>query len=272
MNYDNYIFDLYGTLIDIHTDEDQPALWKKTADYMKEHFGAKVSGKKLKEEYRRICAEEEAALKKRSGAEHCEIRITWVFAKILKELTKGKYSYKDESLLLPSKELVEEIPQDMLELCVFFRESSRDKLVKYEGVDETLTSLKNAGKKIFLLSNAQRSFTLKELEDTQLTKYFDDIFISSDKLVKKPDKKFMEMLLEKNTLASPKCVMIGNDLTSDVGVAVKSGINSIFLNTYDVTEADMDCELKSLKKKGCKVMPKIVMNGDITKILEGQLK
>ncbi len=26
--YDNYIFDLYGTLIDIHTDEHKASLWK----------------------------------------------------------------------------------------------------------------------------------------------------------------------------------------------------------------------------------------------------
>ena len=27
--YQNYIFDLYGTLADIHTDEEQPLLWEK---------------------------------------------------------------------------------------------------------------------------------------------------------------------------------------------------------------------------------------------------
>ena len=29
--YKNYIFDLYGTLVDIHTDEEQELLWEKLA-------------------------------------------------------------------------------------------------------------------------------------------------------------------------------------------------------------------------------------------------
>ena len=29
VQYDNYVFDLYGTLVDIHTEEDFPNLWEK---------------------------------------------------------------------------------------------------------------------------------------------------------------------------------------------------------------------------------------------------
>ena len=32
--YDNYIFDLYGTLVDIHTEENDPLVWKKLALFM----------------------------------------------------------------------------------------------------------------------------------------------------------------------------------------------------------------------------------------------
>ena len=31
MRYRNLIFDLYGTLVDIHTDEDAPLVWQKMA-------------------------------------------------------------------------------------------------------------------------------------------------------------------------------------------------------------------------------------------------
>ena len=31
LTYDNYIFDLYGTLVDIHTDESNTAIWEKLA-------------------------------------------------------------------------------------------------------------------------------------------------------------------------------------------------------------------------------------------------
>ena len=41
------------------------------------------------------------------------------------------------------------------------------------------------GKKIYLLSNAQRTFTEREIGTCRLAHFFDDIFISSDKLIMK---------------------------------------------------------------------------------------
>ena len=35
--YDNIIFDLYGTLIDIHTDEEDIAVWKHMCEFYAEH-------------------------------------------------------------------------------------------------------------------------------------------------------------------------------------------------------------------------------------------
>ena len=60
--YDNYIFDLYGTLIDIHTDEQQPLLWEKMAEYLDEHFGAKYEPSALRKRYLEICKDEEDKL------------------------------------------------------------------------------------------------------------------------------------------------------------------------------------------------------------------
>ena len=58
MKYKNYIFDLYGTLIDIHTDENEMMLWEFMVEYLKEHFGTITIPEKLKDDYIRICAEE----------------------------------------------------------------------------------------------------------------------------------------------------------------------------------------------------------------------
>ena len=35
MKYENYIFDLYGTLVDIHTDEEKTELWEKLAQFLR---------------------------------------------------------------------------------------------------------------------------------------------------------------------------------------------------------------------------------------------
>ena len=61
--------------------------------------------------------------------------------------------------------------------------------------------------------------------------------------------------------------MIGNDIFSDVGVAFKNGMESIFLNTYDFTEKKIDHELSELGIKGSELMPVIIGDGDIRAIL-----
>ena len=54
----NFIFDLYGTLIHIHTDENDMFLWQKMAEIYSA-YGAEYDGYGLKEAYARICREEE---------------------------------------------------------------------------------------------------------------------------------------------------------------------------------------------------------------------
>ena len=58
MKYQNYIFDLYGTLVDIHTDENKASVWNKAAVYFSAQ-GASYSGKELKVRYAALIAEEE---------------------------------------------------------------------------------------------------------------------------------------------------------------------------------------------------------------------
>lgn len=271
--YETYIFDLYGTLIDIHTDEEDPALWEKMADYLKENFAAEYTPKVLRKRYLEICAEEEQNLAKESGAEFPEIKIEKVWVRLVLEGRRNgqcrKHSENDGIIEQHGDEKADnlETSDEICALCIFFREASRDKLVVYEGVTETLDKLKKMGKGIYLLSNAQRVFTEKELSDSHLTDYFDDIFISSDQGIRKPQKEFLQRLLTKNSLSYEKCVMIGNDIFSDVGVAFKNGMESVFLNTYDFSEKKIDNELSELGVKGSRLMPVIVGDGDIRRIL-----
>lgn len=60
--FKNYIFDLYGTLIDINTDEWSDDLWEKMALFYS-YKGAKYTGKEFHKEYNRLCKEEKARIK-----------------------------------------------------------------------------------------------------------------------------------------------------------------------------------------------------------------
>lgn len=50
MKYENYIFDLYGTLVDIHTDEEKTELWEKLAQFYG-YYGAVYTAEELKNAY-----------------------------------------------------------------------------------------------------------------------------------------------------------------------------------------------------------------------------
>ena len=101
----------------------------------------------------------------------------------------------------------------------------------FPGVPELLQRLKDAGKKVFLLSNAQALFTAPEISLLGLTKYFDGILLSSDAGVKKPDPAFYEMLLKQYHLDPAECLMTGNDDIADCHGAASAGIASRYVAT-----------------------------------------
>ena len=60
--YDNYVFDLYGTLVDIHTDEEPKEIWDKLALFYG-YYGACYSAEELKKRYETLVKGKEADLK-----------------------------------------------------------------------------------------------------------------------------------------------------------------------------------------------------------------
>lgn len=223
MKYQNYIFDLYGTLVDIHTDEYKPSLWKKAAVYFSAQ-GAAYTGKELKERYFTLVREEEKRIRKRLQKKYpgitekeTEINLDRVFVSLFKE--KG---------VKANKQLIKDS-------MIAFRAMTMEKLKLFSGAEELLQELKQAGKKVYLLSNAQTSFTYPEMQALGLTGFFDDLFFSSDLEVKKPSAYFYEALFEKHKLKKEDSVMVGNDRFADVQGALDFGIEAVYIDTEQST-------------------------------------
>lgn len=206
--YQGYIFDLYGTLTDIRTDQADPRLWQKTALYYTEH-GAPYAGGELTSAYQRLCAEEQAS----SGEPLYEIELRRVFRALYTE--KG---------LRPDARRVEET-------AVFFRLTSLRRLRRYAWVLPAFSALRAQGARLYLLSNAQSCFTVPELRALSLAEAFDAVVLSSDVGLKKPDRRIMEALLEREGLAAADCLMVGNDRLCDVGLADSVGMDALYLHT-----------------------------------------
>lgn len=192
----NFIFDLYGTLVDIRTDEQNPKFRKIIARrFYKRYAVADFWG-----DYERLCNE---ACK----GQFCEIDLFEVF----KRLTGGA---SDERV---QKE------------CDFFRKKSRSRLRLYRGAAQLLFNLKKCGAGVCLVSNAQRCFTVGELKRLKLSSMFDGIILSSDEGVKKPSAEIFEVALNRFHLSPDEAVYVGNDFSADVLGAKSVGLNTAYI-------------------------------------------
>ncbi|MBR6526661.1 MAG: HAD family hydrolase [Lachnospiraceae bacterium] len=224
--YKNIVFDLYGTLVDIHTDEFKMEFWQKMADYYEVH-GASYDPQELSMRYGQLIAEQAAAM-----PEGGEVDLGQVFADL--------YIEKNPKILLNSQEwsvsanwaeLSAKSQQLIIETAAAFRRFSMEKLRLFDGVIQMMDGLKEAGKKIYLLSNAQALFTRAELQLTGLEGYFDGILLSSDAGYKKPSKEFYSLLKERFGALPEESLMIGNDDIADCHGAAGVGMDSLYIYT-----------------------------------------
>lgn len=206
--YRNVLFDLYGTLVDIHTDEKKRYLWQKMSDFFRA-YGAYYTPTALRQAYLHYVTQLESQL----GGPYPEIQIELVFLQLY--LDKGIHA--DPALIQSTG--------------TAFRTISRSRLALYPDVLDLLNGLKERHIGIYLLSNAQHLFTEPEMQMTGLLPFFDGVFYSSDIGCKKPDPTFMELLLSTYGLDKKECIMIGNEAASDVAVADACGMDSIYLHT-----------------------------------------
>lgn len=235
--YQNYIFDLYGTLIDINTDEWSAQLWKKL-QILYAYQGAEYTFQEIKREYGRLVEKEKAAVRRR----HPEFTVIDIkIEKVFRELFTQKG-------VKPTKQRVAFIAEA-------FRCYSTKYIKLYDGVLDLLDTLKAKGKHIYLLSNAQRVFTENELNMFGLMQYFDGVCISSDEETSKPDAHYYQTLFDRFGLKKEESIMIGNDYLSDIGGAADFGIDSLYI--HQSISPEIDGELRSQYT---------VMDGDVWKI------
>ena len=137
MSIQNILFDFYGTLAGIHTDESRKELWRCLAVWYQSH-GAAYTPLQLRRDYRQSVQEE----KKLAAARHpqytaLDIRIESVFERL--------YAGRDVH-----------VSSDVIaETALFFRTLSRAHIRLYPGVRAMLARLHKEGRRCYLLTNAQ---------------------------------------------------------------------------------------------------------------------
>ena len=229
MKYTDLIFDLYGTLVDIHTDENEP-VWEKTALYFG-FYGAHYTGTELREQFRAAMREKEAA-----AGQSYECFPDLPFEPVMADLFRAKGITENADAL-------------GVNAAQLFRICSIEYIRLYPGALDALDLLRKQGFRLWLLSNAQRVFTAYELAHLGLGEQLDGIYISSDFGCRKPDVRFYRALLEEQKLDPARCLMIGNDLHTDIGGAIAAGLDSLYMHT-NLTPPDQRAADPDTKEPG----------------------
>lgn len=232
--YKNYIFDLYGTLVDIHTDEEKKELWEKLSLFLG-YNGAVYTSDELKKAY---SYEVNKKMKENVKTKYPDIKIAEVFNKL----------YMDKGVNVDKHIITDTIK--------IFRVLSTEYIRLYPGVINMLKELKAKHKKIFMLSNGQREFTVPELKYLGIYDYFDGLYSSSDIEICKPDSAFFDYLIEKENLKKSESIFIGNDDLNDVIGAKKAMLDCIYIQS-------------NLSRKTNSVQSKYqIWDGDIKNVLK----
>lgn len=199
------IFDLFQTLIDIKSDEDDPMVY----DFMSTWFsyqGIYITPIQLKASYRVLCHTKLTT----NHAQYPDIDIGTVFQEIM--IAAGAK---------PNDSLVQHA-------CTLFRQLTTTSLNIYPETIGILQALQPRVR-LALVSNTQRLFSLPELMKFKLESYFEQIIFSSDLTARKPNPKIFQAALAKLQVAPQEVVFVGDNLFDDIWGAQQSGMQTVWI-------------------------------------------
>lgn len=202
------LFDLYGTLVDIETDESMEEIYRAIAHYLTYH-GLDLHRWEVRDRYYAIMKQQKAE----GGEEYPEIDVEAIWNSFLKQ----------EGIKAPRarRELATILAQ-------IFRAISRKRLLLYPDVKRVLDELCPTYR-MALVSDAQTCFAQPEIKAVGLDDYFDPVIISAQYGFRKPDMRLFKKALDIMKLRPSEVVCVGNDMYRDVYGASQLGIKTIFV-------------------------------------------
>jgi putative hydrolase of the HAD superfamily len=200
------IFDLYGTLIDISTNEDKNEIFDFLSLYL-QYYDIYLDAGKL----RKAFETEKAANLASRHERYPEVDFQEVFEEILKR--EGS----------PNSFLVKSC-------CKLYRILSREKFQLFPDSMPVLKEMKSDGYTLGLVSNAQRVFTANEIRMVGIQQYFKHMVFSTRFGITKPDHRLFVIACAMLDVAPENAVYIGDNPYNDVKGAKKIGMTSILLS------------------------------------------
>jgi putative hydrolase of the HAD superfamily len=209
------IFDINGTLTDIHTNEWHDDVYRVISNLFY-YQGISLGPDAVKESYFQIMKEQRAASRER----YPEFDAVGIFREII-----TRYSTDFTRSLPPEK--LEQLPRFFAET---HRAASLYRLQPYDGVENTLKQLLPKYR-LAIVSDGQTAYAVPELNAVGLRGYFDPVIVSGNLGYRKPDKRLFESALTAMKMGPSEVVFVGNDIYNDVYGAQKLGMKTVFFRS-----------------------------------------
>lgn len=214
------IFDINGTLSDIHTNEWHDDVYRVVSNLLS-YQGILLDPNVVKDLYFRIMKDQRAASLER----HPEFDVVGIFREIVREhSTAFTHSLQDKNL--------EQLPRLLAEA---HRAAARFRLQLYPGVDDTLRQLQ-PNYRLAVVTDGQAAYALPELNAIGLAGYFDPIIVSGELGYRKPDRRMFRAALDAMKMRAAEVVFVGNDMYRDIYGAQKVGLKAVFFKSNQGTQ------------------------------------
>ncbi len=202
------LFDLYGTLIDIRTDEHDPYVYTMLSRYLGYH-AVDIAADEMKRSYFegiQQCIDESKEI-------HPEVDVYKIFFNMM-----NKYGKKRSS-----KGIV-------IDVATLFRSLTMRQFGVFEGVYDVLVAL-SAQYKTAIISDAQWLYAEPEIAKLGLDQFFEVRILSSRFGFKKPDPRLFRAAMEKIGVSPEDCIYVGDNPCKDMGGAKRVGMKFILFRS-----------------------------------------
>lgn len=214
MNVKAIIFDLNGTLINIHTDEGCEEIYRGISHFLT-YQGVRVHRWDLRDEYYEIMDAQRSA----STEDFPEFDAVALWREFLQRRPEACQALPEEKLrVLP------------LVLAEMYRGISRFRLRLYPEVKSILDEL--AGRyRLAALSDAQSAWAVPEMRALGIEHYFNPVIVSGDYGFRKPDRRIFRAALNGLGLEPCNVLFVGNDMFRDVYGAKQLDLKTIYFSS-----------------------------------------
>jgi putative hydrolase of the HAD superfamily len=219
MTIKGILFDLYGTLIDIETDESMEEIYRSIAHFLL-YQGVNLHRGEVRDLYYRIMQEQ----RDQSHEEHPEIIVKAIWSAILEE--QGVKPEQERGQLATT-------------LAQIYRGISRKRLRLYPDVKEVLDCLRPSYG-LAIVSDAQPFYAHPEIRALGLEGYFAPIVISADFGFRKPDRRLFQAALDGLGLGPNEAIFVGNDMIRDIHGAGQVGMRTLFFSSNQGVQSSPD--------------------------------